>query len=574
MAKFNHSRSSCPRASAHVLVLLTIRRLVSPALLLILILSCFVTQAVAVRHERLVDSWKPVNYHVSLIFSDRLSELSSAKAEITVLSLKDTLSQIDLDFGEMPVDSVSVNNQAAPYDRSGGYLNIKLAHAMRHGTSFIVAIAYHGKPKDGLMLTADKAGKPSAVGDNWPNRVHYWIPCLDHPAAKATVTFSITAPARDTVVANGKLERVENTSTSTRTWIYTESVPIPPYCMIVAVGEFARLEPPTREVTPLAYYVPTTDKDFAMQGFAPANPSLKFFSQTIAPYPYEKLALIVGATRFGGMENSSAIVFSSTLFDPRPQARMSSVFKIREGLVAVVAHEIAHQWFGDSVTESTWSDLWLSEGFAEYFAGLFIQRYEGEQAFQQYMKEEAERYLNYEKITRTPIHDTETEDLFKLLNPNNYQKGAWVLHMLRSELGDEKFFHGVRLYYDAHKDSIADSEDLRAAFEKASGRDLKDFFARWIYGAGHPRYELSWEWKTNTKKVRLVLRQLQTEPAFPNALPVDILTATGKRRVTLKPTGKQTIEEVKLNEPPTTVNIDPDNIVLKEAQAIKARVTS
>jgi len=341
--------------------------------------------------------------------------------------------------------------------------------------------------------------------------------------------------------------------------------------MIIAVGEFARLEPPTPEVTPLAYYVPTTDKDFAMQGFAPANPSLKFFSQTVAPYPYEKLALIVGATRFGGMENSSAIVFSSTLFDPRPQARMSSVFKIREGLVAVVAHEIAHQWFGDSVTESTWSDLWLSEGFAEYFAGLFIQRYEGEQAFQQYMKEEAERYLNYEKITRTPIHDTETEDLFKLLNPNNYQKGAWVLHMLRSELGDEKFFRGIRLYYDAHKNSIANSEDLRAAFEKASGRDLKDFFARWIYGAGHPRYELSWEWETNTKKVKLVLRQLQTEPAFPNALPIDILTATGKRRVILKPTGMQTIEEVKLSEPPTTVNIDPDNTVLKEAQAIKAR---
>jgi aminopeptidase N len=569
--KFNHSRSPCPRASARVLLLLPSRRLVDPALLLILILSCFVTQAVAVRHERLIDSWKPVNYHVSLIFSDRLSELTSAKAEITVLSLKDTLSQIDLDFGEMPVDSVTVNNQATPYDRSGGHLNIKLAHAMRRGTSFIVVISYHGKPKDGLVLTADKAGKPSAVGDNWPDRVHHWIPCLDHPAAKATVTFSITAPARDTVVANGKLERVENTSNSTRTWTYTESVPIPPYCMIVAVGEFASLEPPTLEVTPLAYYVPTTDKDFAMQGFAPALPSLKFFSQTIAPYPYEKLALIVGATRFGGMENSSAIVFSSTLFDPRPQVQISSVFKIREGLVDVVAHEIAHQWFGDSVTESTWSDLWLSEGFADYFAGLFIQRYEGEPAFQQYMKEEADRYLSYEKIARTPIHDTETEDLFKLLNANNYQKGAWVLHMLRSELGDEKFFRGVRLYYDAHKNSIADSEDLRAAFEKASGRDLKDFFARWIYGAGHPRYELSWEWKTNTKKVRLVLRQLQTEPAFPNALAVDIITATGKRRVILKPTGKQTIEEVKLSEHPSTVNIDPDNTVLKEAQAMKAR---
>jgi aminopeptidase N len=420
-------------------------------------------------------------------------------------------------------------------------------------------------------LTDDKAGKASAVGDNWPDRVHHWIPCLDHPAAKATVAFSITAPARDTVVANGKLDRVENTSNTTRTWTYIESVPIPPYCMIIAVGEFARLEPPGREVTPLAYYVSTSDKDFAAQGFAPANPSLKFFSQTIAPYPYEKLALIVGATRFGGMENSSAIVFSSTLFNPRPEAPTSSLFKIREGLVNVIAHEIAHQWFGDSVTESTWSDLWLSEGFADYFAGLFIQRSEGEAAFQQYMKHEADTYLEFEKKTRTPIHDTETEDLFKLLNANNYQKGAWVLHMLRSELGDEKFFRGIRIYYEAHKNAIADSEDLRAAFEKASGLDLKEFFARWIYGPGHPRYELSWEWKPDTKKVRFILKQLQPEPAFPNALPVDILTSSGKRRIVLHPTGKQTIEEVKLGEPPTTVNIAPDNTVLKEAEATKAR---
>lgn len=540
-------------------------------LLLALILLCSVTQGVAARHERLIGPWKPVNYNVSLTLNDGLTEITNGRAEITIVSLKDTLSRIDLDFGEMPVDSVIVDNQPAPYERSAGLLNIKLLNTVQRGSNLAIVISYHGKPKDGLVLTTDKAGKPSVVGDNWPNRVHHWIPCLDHPSAKATVTFSITAPARELVVANGKLERVENASSTTLTWIYTESVPIPPYCMIIAVGDFARIEPAKQEVTALTYYVPIADRDFSMQGFAPANPSLKFFSQTIAPYPYEKLALIIGATRFGGMENSSAIVFPSNLLDPRPQAALSSVFKIREGLVDVIAHEIAHQWFGDSVTESTWSDLWLSEGFAEYFAGLFIQRYEGEPAFQRYMKQEAETYLNYEKKTRTPIHDTETEDLFKLLNANNYQKGAWVLHMLRSELGDDNFFRGIRIYYDAHKNSVADTEDLRAALEKASGRDLQSFFASWIYGAGHPRYELSWKWRSKAKKLRLVLKQLQTEPAFPNALPVEILTATGKRRILLKSTGKETTEDVKLDEAPTSVNIDPDNTVLKEASVSQSR---
>ena len=533
------------------------------ARLLALLSLCLVVPAFAARTERLIDGWKPTHYKVAVTFNENLTEITSAKAEITILCLKDSLSQIDLDFGELPLDSVTVNTRSAPYTRSAGLISIKLPQRVRQGTSFIVAVSYHGKPKDGLVLTLDKAGKPSVVGDNWPNRSHHWFPCLDHPSAKATVTFSVTAPTHDLVVANGKLDRVENSSSTTRTWTYTESVPIPPYCMIIAVGDFALVEPPA-ETTSLAYYVPQPDRAYAMQGFSPANPSLKFFSQTVAPYPYEKLALIIGATRFGGMENSSAIVFPSTLFDARSQP-LSDVFKIREGLRDVIAHEIAHQWFGDSITEATWSDLWLSEGFADYFAGLFIQRYEGEPDFQRYMKNEADTYFNYEKNTRAPIHDTNTEDLFRLLNANNYQKGAWVLHMLRAELGDAQFFSGIRIYYVAHKNATATSEDLRAAFEKASGRDLNDFFARWIYGAGHPSYELSWQWNEQTNKVRMVLKQLQPEPAFPNSVPVDILTANGKRRFVLKPTGRQTVDEVKLDAAPTGINIDPDNTILKDA---------
>src|SRR5206468_8546137 len=183
----------------------------------------------------------------------------------------------------------------------------------------------------------------------------------------------------------------------------------------------------------------------------------------------KKLALIIGATRFGGMENSSAIVFTSTLFDLRANEKTSAYFGIPTRIEDVVAHEIAHQWFGDSVTESTWADLWLSEGFATYFAGLFLQRNEGEEAFQAYMKQAAETYFAYEKSTRTPIHDTDTEDLFKLLNANNYQKGAWILHMLRSQLGDDVFFRGIRAYYNAHRNATANTEDFRKALENSAG---------------------------------------------------------------------------------------------------------
>lgn len=274
--------------------------------------------------------------------------------------------------------------------------------------------------------------------------------------------------------------------------------------------------------------------------------------------------MIVGATRFGGMENSSAIVFTSNLFSRRSSARMSRTYGIPANNVSLIAHEIAHQWFGDSVTESTWSDLWLSEGFATYFAGLFVQRFEGEEAFQLYMNDAAARVFAYEKERRTPIVDRDTERLLDLLNANNYQKGAWVLHMLRSSLGDEAFFRGIRKYYETHKHSTASTEDLREALEQASSKPLHNFFARWVYDSGHPQYELTWEW-VGKKNLRLVLTQLQPGNAFVDPLPLKISTASGSKDVLLQPTSKHFTKTIRLTDKPTLIEIDPQNVLLDEA---------
>lgn len=528
-----------------------------------LIILCSFSRSLALRHERLVDTWRPVHYVVDIKLNDQLSEIEEARTEINIVAVK-MISIVDLDFGDLKVDSVAVNSLPAKFQHTNGLLAVTLAEPAKAGARLTVTVAYHGEPKDGLMLTADKDGKPSAIGDNWPNRVHQWIPCLDHPSAKATVRFTVTAPAKDLVVANGQLDHVENGSRGRRTWTYNEGIPIPPYCMVIAVGEFATAQPAQGALPPLMYFVPQADSQAAMKGFSSAMPAVQLFSQTVAPYPYEKLALIVGATRFGGMENSSAIVFASTLFNPNSRASVSQTYSIPMNVVSVVAHEIAHQWFGDSVTESTWADLWLSEGFATYFAGLFIQRNENEQAFRDYMRKAAETYFAYEKKSRTPIFDRDTEDLFQLLNANNYQKGAWVLHMLRSSVGDQAFFQGIRNYYGKHKSGTATSEDLRAELEKTSGQDLKGFFASWIYGTGHPEYNLTWKWQSGERKMILTLKQLQKESAFSNSLPLEILTVEGKWKITLKPRGKLTIESVRLPARPLSISVDPDNTVLKE----------
>jgi aminopeptidase N len=307
------------------------------------------------------------------------------------------------------------------------------------------------------------------------------------------------------------------------------------------------------------------DAAYAPKGFSSAAPALAFFSQTVAPYPYEKLALIIGATRFGGMENSSAIVFPSSLFDLRPNDKMSARFDIPTRIEDVVAHEIAHQWFGDSVTESTWADLWLSEGFATYFAGMFIQKHEGEAAFREYMQNAAARYFSYEKQRNTPIHDTETQDLMRLLNPNNYEKGAWVLHMLRGRLGDGAFFKGLRDYYNDHRDANATTEDLRRALEKSSGQNLREFFARWVYGAGHPVYE--WSSVAHGNSLTITVTQIQSGAPFLDPVPIEITDGGNRQRALVLPRSKLASLSVRTKGRPTTIQIDPDGTLLKEVVA-------
>ena len=544
------------------------RKACLPLLALVLLWPALQLNAPAQRRERAVDTWRPLHYDVAVAFNDQLTELTTARTEITLQVITADLTRIDLDFGDMPVDAVSVSGVPARFERTPELLTVILERAAKSGDKLDITINYHGRPKDGLIFANDRDGNPSATGDNWPNRVHQWIPCLDHPSAKATVSFTVAAPPREVVVANGKfVNMTRNGAAPITLWRFDETKPIPAYCMVIAVSEGAQIEASEPTVTPLSYYVPKRDATYAPKGFSAAAPALSFFSQTIAPYPYEKLALIVGATRFGGMENSGAIVFTNNLFDLRSGEKTSSRFSIPTRIENVVAHEIAHQWFGDSVTESTWADLWLSEGFATYFAGLFLEKYENEQAFRDYMRDAATRYFSYEKKRNAPIHDTETRDLMQLLNENNYEKGAWVLHMLRKRVGDEAFFKGLRNYYNDHRESNATTEDLRQALEKSSGKNLKQFFARWVYGSGHPRYSLDWGSMERHAGafITVSLKQIQDGEVFLDPVPIEFTVNGKKQQRTIFPKGKLTTVSIRLDANPTSVQIDPDETLLKEA---------
>lgn len=515
------------------------------------------------RRERLIDTWQPLHFDVAVTLNDSLSEISSATTDVKVLVRRQDLAMIDFDFGAMRVSSVRIDDETARFEQRDGKLNVYLPPKTVIWSALNISISYAGVPLDGLTLVNDKDGLPSAIGDNWPDRVHNWIPCLDHPSAKASVKFTVTAPSRNSVVANGVLESKKQNSDSTTTWVWNETSPVSPYNMVIAAGQFATATLNPGGVVPISYYVAKSDQKYAKEGFSPAASVVRTFGQLIEFYPYEKLALIVGSTRFGGMENANTIVFAPNLFmnfsttQPRRQH-----YHIPERVEDVIAHEIAHQWFGDSVTESTWADLWLSEGFATYFAGLFLERDESPAAFRSYMQEKERTYLAFEKTKRIPIHDTQTEKLMDLLNPNNYEKGAWVLHSLRGMLGDKAFFDGIREYYQSKRSGTASTEDLRASLEMVSGKDLKDFFNRWVFQAGHPVYSVSWS-AAGTGTIEIKLTQSQPDDAFLMPVTLGIVTAAGTKRVRIIPSGKESTLKVQ-SAKPVKIVVDPDDLILKE----------
>src|SRR5437879_6082725 len=188
-----------------------------------LFLLCLPLSLAAQRRERVVDSWKPIHYDVALTLNDQLTELSAARTEITLEVLAANLTKIDLDFGELAIDAVTVSGSPARFERQPDLLDVMLERTAKRGDKLNLTITYHGRPKDGLIFAKDRDGKPSATGDNWPNRVHQWIPCLDHPSAKATVTFTVAAPPRELVVANGKFVTMARNGNAPSLWKFDET---------------------------------------------------------------------------------------------------------------------------------------------------------------------------------------------------------------------------------------------------------------------------------------------------------------------------------------------------------------
>lgn len=490
-----------------------------------------------------------IHYRLHLMINDTNDEIQ-AETEILLEFNADGVTTIALDLAGLTVDRVTEDRREVKFAHTDNRLNITLRGNHKRGERCWLAVQYHGKPSDGLIIRNNKFGDRAIFADNWPNRAHYWFPGLDHPYDKATVEFLVTAPARFDVIANGRLIETTSLQNGAKLTHWREETPVPTYCMVIGAADFAVLHIGAVERSgqdvPLFYYLFPKDRETGLNGYGRTQQMVEFFSTLIGPYPYEKLALVQSSTRFGGMENSSNIFLAENAFN--------------EG---TNAHEIAHQWFGDSVTEADWHHLWLSEGFATYFGHLFFERVDGRDKFVRLMRADKESYLKeYEKDPR-PIYDPAITDLFKLLNANNYQKGGWVLHMLRHVMGDEKFFAGIRDYYRTYRDHTVLTDDLRLVMEFHYGQPLDWFFRQWIFEPGFPMYDATWQWEESAKTLTLRVIQKQSQTVFRMPLDVEFKDENTVRREVIQTNEREQVFTFKLEAKPTAVVLDPDTWVLQ-----------
>ena len=494
-----------------------------------------------------------LHYRISLDIGETGKAI---RGEATILAemLAGDREILPLDLGLLTVDQVTVAGVNADFEHLDNRLRITLGDGHAKGDTVEVSVVYHGEPMDGLFIQANKFGDRSVFADNWPNRARHWFPGVDHPYDKATVEFIVTAPAAYDVVANGRLLETTTVSPERKRTHWKTEAPIPTYCMVIGAARFSIIRPGSWQGIPVSYYLFPGDRDAGTTDFSRSSDMLAFFTDLIGPYPYAKLALVQSSTRFGGMENASAIFFSE-----------KSITGTRRN-EAVVAHEIAHQWFGDSVTESDWHHLWLSEGFATYFGALFFEEADGVERFHQMLSRSRARYIEANRRAPAPVFNPAITDLFDLLNAYNYSKGGLVLHMLRGLMGDAAFFDGIRRFYHEFRDQTVLTGDFQTVMEARHGRSLDWFFDQWIYRAGHPVVEATWTWDDQRGEVTVHLNQIQ--PQMPFRLPFTLAFVSGDReqRRLVELLDRSHVFRFDLDEAPGEILLDPDGWMLMEAR--------
>lgn len=503
-----------------------------------------------------------LNYKFEIHLNDT-SDIIYGSADIA-LNIKDSEDRVRLDLisqGKdgmgMEVKKVTFNGSEVSYSHDNDVLLIETG-VLEYSSRDIINVVYSGMPITGLIIGPNMHGDRTFFSDNWPNKARNWLPLVDHPYDKSTAEFVVIAPNHYQVISNGLLVEETNLNKELKKTHWKQSVPISCWLYALGVAEFAVDYVDYFEGKSIQTWVYKQDRDNGFYDFKiPTKHTMEFFSDYIGPFAYEKLANVQSNSVKGGMESATAIFYSDVSVTGDRSVRWRNV----------VIHEVAHQWFGNCVTEYDWDDVWLSEGFATYFTLMFREHAYGRDDFVNGLND-AKRlvYNHYKTDKESSIVHNNLKDMKDVLTYSlQYQKGAWVLHMLRNYIGEDNFRKGIRNYYKKYYNSTTTTNQFKTEMEVVSGMNLDTFFDQWLYKGGNMVLDGNWKFDEKKGRIEVNLNQVQND-GYLFEMPVELGISYNDKNLEKIQTVKLEKEKgrfyIASDSKPISIKIDPNTKLL------------
>ena len=499
--------------------------------------------------------------HITIdVTPDFKTRTVAGTATIKFAPISKPLTEFRLDAVDLDVSSVTSSAKIEGYSVTNDALTITFEPAVPVGAETTVTIIYEAEPKQGLYFRTPEMSYPEedthlfTQGES--HMAPHWYPNYDYPNERSSSEVICRVPKDMTVISNGRLVSEETDSESglkAVTWL--QKKPHVNYLIALVAGKLKKIESKYKDI-PIAFYTPASLIEYAQNSFKDTADMLEYYEKEIGvPYPWDKYdQAVVRDFVAGGMENTTlTILTEGTLHTDETENIHSS-----QGLVA---HELVHQWFGDYVTCKDWSHLWLNEGFAVYYEKLYDGHKNGRDSMLYELYRTARRVLSNRPVHK-PIVYKSYDSAGEQFDYRAYQKGGWVLHMLRTELGEEMFRKCVKTYLERHALSSVVTEDFRSVIEELTGRSYDRFFDQWIYHGRHPDLKVSYSWSEKDKLAKVSVEQ--THDVTENVMLFHFRT---KVRFMIKDTlidreivvdSKQHDFYFRLPDEPNVVRFDPD----------------
>lgn len=523
-------------------------------------------------------SYDALHYRVHLVFDEATKSFRGANT-ITLTPLEDGLTRAVLDAETFTVDSVvtGVSGSALVFDQPPHALIVEFPESHGVGDTLTFTVSYHADNVDiesekfgvsatydlGIDFKDETENNPQLINTlSFPRGARHWMPCYDHPNDRASNETLLTVRAGYKALSNGSLVSVTEEEDGMTTWHWLQELPHPTYLYVAVAGPYVVLEDSLGSI-PVNYWVYPKDVDDAMRSFV-RTPEIMAFLETVygTKYPWVKYDQITIPGIGGGAESTTATVLGeSTIHDAAAEQDFPSDW--------LVAHEAAHQWWGNLVSYRDWPETWISEGFATYSEYLWARHAHGDDEGAVNLLRKKERYLN-EAHTRyiRPIVFDRWEYPNDNFDRHTYQKGAVVLGMLRMVMGEGPFLRAIAHFLQKHAFQPVTTRDLMTAITEETGQNLDWFFDQWIFSPGHPQLTVAKKWDDATGQLRLTVEQtqdtLQGVPVFRLPVRIGIVTETERRieSVVIEDVREEFVFDVP--DEPLMVRFDEGNHLLKE----------